>query len=356
MRASLSKYTYIDKPSFGIDIGHSSIKTMQLTKLDDGYAINAYGNIQIEQGSINKGIINNAELIAKKIYELITTHTTGRITLNRAAFSIPNEYSYTRVITVPKMSNRELRDVIENEIQQSMPLPASDLYYDYDTVHLNDALEIQLVATPRKIVDSYMNVSKLLGIETAFVETNIGAVTRAVKNSEITKDLVSLIVDLGSSAADLTLYDGSQIRITSTANCGGEDITRSIANRLDINSVQAHIIKTRFGLDPSKRQKDIIEAASSVLERLFQEIKKVDRYFREHSDNKSIEQIIIVGGGSNIPGLSHYMTDKLKIPTRAFSEWKNINFGSLAKPDPIESTLYTTVIGLAIGREEDFSE
>jgi len=356
MRAKLSKYTYANKPSFGIDIGHSSIKAMQLTRENNGYVMNAYGNIQIEQGSIAKGIINDAELIAKKIYELVTTHTTGRITLDRAAFSIPNEYSYTRVITVPKMNKQELNDVICNEIQQSMPLPASDLYYDYDIVQLNDSQEIQLVATPKQIVDSYMKVSEMLGIEMAFVETNIGAVARAVKNSEITKNLVSLIVDLGSSAADLTLYDGSQIRITSTANCGGEDITRSIANGLDINSVQAHILKTRFGFDPSKRQNEIIKAVASVLDRLFQEIKKVDKYFREHSDNKSIEQIIIVGGGSNIPGISHYMTDKLKIPTRVCSPLKNIKFNSMTKPDPVESTLYTTVIGLAIGNEGDFTK
>ena len=152
----------------------------------------------------------------------------------------------------------------------------------------------------------------------------------------------------------MTLFDGSQIRITSTANCGGEGITKAIAKELDVNTVQAHIIKTRYGFDPSKKQKQITRAASESFDRLFNEIKKVNRYYLEHSGSKEIEQVIIVGGGSNIPGVSHYMTDNLKIPTRVCNPWKNIDFADIPKPDPVESTLYTTAIGLALGSEKDF--
>lgn len=356
MKLKTNNLFYRDKPSFGIDIGHSSIKIMQLQKNGLSYKMNAYGYIELDHVAIEKGVIIDTDLITRKTYELITTNINGKITFDRVSFSIPNEYSFSRVLTLPKMSKKELEQAIESELQQSMPMASSDLYYDFDVVDLSDQQEIQLVATPKKIVDSYLSIGKLLGLETAFIETNIGAVTRAVRSSEITKDLVSLIIDIGSSAADLTLFDGVEIRITSTANCGGNVITRAIAEELGINSVQAHIIKTRYGLEPSKKQKQITKAIGNVLDRLFIEIRKVEKYFADHSDNKKIEQIIIVGGGSNIPGISNYMTDNLKIPTRVCDAWKNILFNDIPKPDQIENTLYTTAIGLAMGYEKEFTK
>lgn len=354
MKFNTSNLFYTDAPSFGVDIGHSSIKIMQLNNDKGNFSMQAYGSAQLNHTAIEKGIINNPEKIASKIYELITTSVRGKITSSRVAFSIPNEFSYSRVITVPMMSKKELSEAIENELNQSMPLPINDLYYDYDVVNLNDKQEIQLVATPRSIIDSYMNVSEMLGIDTAFIQTNIGSVTRTVINTEMTNNRVSLIIDLGSSAADLTLFDGNEIRITSTADCGGENITKSIAKELGCNTVQAHIIKTRYGVDPSKKQKQIILAVNEVFRVLFDEVRKVNKYIRDRTEGKEIEQIIIVGGGSNMPGIGSFMTDNLKIPCRVCNPWENIDFKDLEKPDPIDSMLYTTVIGLAMGHEKDF--
>lgn len=341
-------------PSFGVDIGHSSIKIMQLNNVKNTYTIQAYGSAQLNHAAIDKGIVSDPEQIASRIYDLITTSIKGNITSKRVSFSIPNEFSYSRVINVPNMSKNELEEAIKNELNQSMPLPIDELYYDYDIVKIKEEQEIQLVATPKSIVDSYLSVSDMLGIETAFIQTNIGSVTRTVINTEITNDRISLIIDFGSSAADLTLFDGNEIRITSTADCGGESITKSIANDMNINTVQAHIIKTRYGVDPSKKQKQIISAVDKVFQSLFDEVKKVNKYFVDRSGGKEIEQIIIVGGGSNMPGISSYMTDYLKIPCRVCNPWKNINFNGIEKPDLIDSMLYTTVIGLAMGNEKDF--
>lgn len=354
MKFNSSNILYKDMPSFGVDIGHSSIKVMQLEKNNAGYFMQGYGLTQLNHSVTENGIVSEPEKIASKIYELITTSIKGKITFTRVAFSIPNEFSYSRIIQLPKMSKKDLLETIDNELSASMPLPLSELYYDYDVVSLNDQQEVQLVATPKTIIDSYLSVSDMLGIEPAFIQTNIGAVTRTVINTEVTKDRVTLIIDFGSSAADLTLFDGNEIRITSTANCGGENMTKAIANELGCNTVQAHIIKTRYGVDPSKKQKLIKSAVSIAFEALFEEIKKVNKYIQDRTDGKIIEQIIIVGGGSNMPGISGFMTEYLKIPCRLCNPWKNIDLRGIDKPDPIDAMLYTTAIGLAMGNEKDF--
>ena len=85
-----------------------------------------------------------------------------------------------------------------------------------------------------------------------------------------------------------------------------------------------------------------------------QEIKKVIRYYADRSrGSEPIGQIIILGGGANLPGLSSYLTDKTRVPTRLCSPWNNISFGKLQPPHELETTLYTTASGLALVSKED---
>jgi Tfp pilus assembly PilM family ATPase len=121
-----------------------------------------------------------------------------------------------------------------------------------------------------------------------------------------------------------------------------------------VSRTQAHTIKTRYGLEPSKKQAEILDAIRPELDKLMGEIRKMIRYYNERaSEDALIGQIIILGGGANLPGLSTYITDQIRIPTRLCDPWQNISFGGLQAPHQLETTLYTTAAGLSlIGAEE----
>ncbi len=90
-------------------------------------------------------------------------------------------------------------------------------------------------------------------------------------------------------------------------------------------------------------------AAEKELNKLITEIRKVMRYFGERNeDSSAIGQIIILGGGANLPGLSSYITAKTRVPTRLCAPWNNLTFGKLQPPHELETTLYTTAGGLGL--------
>jgi Tfp pilus assembly PilM family ATPase len=150
------------------------------------------------------------------------------------------------------------------------------------------------------------------------------------------------------------VYDGNSIRATGTVDCSGAVLTQNIARALSVTEQQAHSIKTRYGLDASKKQNEILEAVEPELGKLVYEIRKVMRYFsdREKTDTP-IGQIIILGGGANLPGLSGYITNKTRVPTRLCAPWNNLSFGKLQPPHELETTLYTTAGGLGLVTEKD---
>lgn len=341
---------YTDKPVFGFDIGRSSLKVMQIHRNGNHSQVVGYGATTFDGAATSRGVIVDHETIVKAAYSMFKSGIVGTISSRRVAVSLPNEFSFSRVVSLPKMDVKDLRSAVIAEIDQSIPLNIDDLYYDFEiTRTLTDGnQEVQLVATPKAIVDSYSGFFDALGLEMALIESNISAMTRIVIHAEA-HDTNTLIVDVGSTACDISVYDGSAIRATSTVDCSSERLTQNIADALGLSLQQAHSIKTRYGLEVSKKQDIIVKAAEKELSKLVNEIRKVMRYFADRNKNEeTIGQIIILGGGANLPGLSSYITDKTRVATRLCAPWNNLLFGKLQPPHELETTLYTTAGGLAL--------
>jgi type IV pilus assembly protein PilM len=349
---------YKDKPVFGFDIGRSSLKVMQIdTTSTKKSKVLGYGTTTFDSSAIKMGVVVDHETIVKAAHKLLTKDIVGTISTKRVAVSLPNEFSFSRVLTLPKMVGKELASAVHSEVDQSIPLNSEELYYDYTVAQIlpDGSQEVQVVATPKTIVDSYMLMFEALGLEVALIESNITAMTRIVVHSEA-HEVNTLIVDIGSTACDISIYDGSAIRATGTVDCSSERLTQNIADSLEISLQQAHSIKTRYGLEVSKKQDIIIKAAEIELNKLIIEIRKVMRYFSDReSTSSSIGQIIILGGGANLPGLASYITARTRVATRLCAPWNNLSFGKLQPPHELESTLYTTAGGLALVTPGDLS-
>lgn len=341
---------YKEKPVFGFDIGRSSVKVMQIDQSGKMPVVIGYGSTSFNPDAVTNGRVVDPIEVAKQTYALFAKELVGVITTKRVAVSLPNEHSFSRIITLPKMEPKDVATAVKLEAEQSIPVPIDDLYYDYSvSKQFSDGRqEVQIVACPKEIVDSYTEVFKLLGLEIALVEPNIFAVSRMVAQAEA-HDVGTLIVDFGSTACDLSVYDDNTIRATSTVSCSGENITKLIAQKLGLNEQQAHSIKTRYGLEKSKKQDEIVDALTPELNKLINEIKKFVRYYAERTDSdKQIGQIIVLGGGANLPGLATYITSHIRIPARLCAPWTNLSFGKLQPPHELETTLFTTAGGLSL--------
>ncbi len=83
-------------------------------------------------------------------------------------------------------------------------------------------------------------------------------------------------------------------------------------------------------------------------------MRKVIRYYAERIGSKSkIEQVIIVGSGSNMPGIGDYFTESMMVPVRIGSPWQLMNFGKLMHPTETFRSRYATASGLAMVQPEE---
>lgn len=102
------------------------------------------------------------------------------------------------------------------------------------------------------------------------------------------------------------------------------------------------------GLAPGPRQQKISNALHPSLERIATEVRKVIRYYNERLvDDRKIEQVLVVGGGANVPGIGEYLTNELVLPARVASPWQKLDFGKLPEPNKQFRPRYIAVAGLA---------
>lgn len=340
---------YVDKPVFGFDLGFNSIKVMQIDTSGKHHEVLGYGYTNFDSKAVKNGVIVDPEEIAKETYDLIDKRLIGTIDTKRVSAAIPASRSFNRVLSLPMMQKSDIREAIQLEAEQYIPIPPDELYIDFQVVEADKekGMEVLIVAAPRDVVDSHVTLFDMLGLETAVLETSINASTRLVMHAERT-DLPTLIIDFGSISTDLSIFD-TVLRVTGTVGEGGDTLTKDIAKELNVTPRQAQVIKTKYGLSPGKRQKEIQKATEPMLNKMVAEIKKMVRFYQERSgDNKKLEQVIILGGGANMPGMAEYLTDKIRLPTRACDPWMNLSFGDLQPPHELEKTLYATASGLAL--------
>ena len=349
-----SRYLYKDKPLFGLDIGFSSMKVMQTKPEGKNAIVAGYGVNRFDPKIIKDGVIIDIPEMAKSAHELFDKFVVGEITTRRVAMSIPAMRTFTRTIKLPKLTNKELEDAIRMEAEQYIPVPVDDLYMDYSITSTTETeIELLAVAVPKKIVDSYVALAKVLGLELVALEATIASSSRLFVHTELS-DVPTVIIDYGSVSSDITIFDHG-IVVTGTVGGGGDNFTDLIAEALDISKSEAQVIKAKYGLSYSKKQKEITTALKPTLEQILKEIRRMIRYYEErYGDDRKIVQIVTLGGGSNMPGLSDYMTNALRLPVRMSNPWdKHVMFKNIQPPGGVESSMYITAAGLSLTKPKD---
>lgn len=337
-----------DKPLFGLDIGYGSLKVVQINTTTKKHMITGYGAVTFDPSAITDGVITDHEKIAGPALELFTSQLVGDINTRRAVIALPASRTFNRSVRLPKLKTQELQDAIDLEADQYIPVPSEELYIDFTEVRqIGDETEYLIVAAPKKLVDSYLELAQILGLFVVGFQTSIDASARLFLQAE-NADVPTVLIDLGSRTSDLTIYDNGLV-VTGTVDGGGDDFTRLIAQSLNVTDQEAHVIKTKYGLGVSKKQKEITQGLNPLLTQIVKEIRRMIRYYDERSGSEQkIGQIVTMGGGANMPGLSEYLTGNLRIAARACDPWQNVSFARLQPPNSAEQSMYVTAAGLAL--------
>lgn len=344
----MAKVVFKDKPIIGLDISHAGIKVMSIDPKK--LLVEGYGSIDLNPQRVKAALdADNDPYLADNIKLLLEQKIIGALPSKRVAIALPTSRSFSRTFTLPSAVEKSLDDAVSLEAEQYIPLPSSSLYIDYQIIErTKKEMTILMSASPRRLVDNILRSVEAAGLEPVLIEPSICAVARILSGTERGDDLPTVIVDIGPASTDIAILDRGSIRVTGGLPIGGNNFTLDIAKKMGVTLENAHQLKVLNGLSTGPRQQKLTAALEPSLKSILAEVNKVMRYYDERvNSERRLEQLLIVGSGSNLPGIGEYFTNALIMPARVASPWQKLDFAKIQEPPKQFRPRYITVAGLA---------
>jgi type IV pilus assembly protein PilM len=348
----MTKLFYKDKPIIGLDISQTGIKVMAVDPKK--WLVTGYGSVDLDPLKVQKSLDSGDSYLADNIRTLIKEKVVGELPSDRVILSIPTSRTFSRTFSVPAKAEKNLKDAVEIEVDQYIPIPINSLYVDYSVIErTKNDLTVIMSAVPQRLIDNCLAALRSADLQAIMIEPGINAVARVLEATE-EGHLTTLIVDIGPASTDIAVLESGAIRVSGGLGIGGNTFTLDIAKKMNVALENAHQLKVLNGLSAGPRQAKITSALQPSLQRILSEIRKVIRYYNERlNDDRKIEQVLVVGGGSNVPGIGEYFTNELVMPARVASPWQKLDFGALPQPSKQFRPRYITVAGLASVNQKD---
>lgn len=339
--------SFLSMNSFAIDISDQSIKYGEIVPTSSGLQMGRFGKEIIPSGIVVSGIIQKPDELVKILKKL-----KDKEKMHFIRVALPEEQMYLFTLSLPKANDKELRNMILLQIEEHIPLKATEVVFDYEVVNETDQnFTIEVVSMAANTMDEYLSIFERAGLVPVSFELEAQAIARAVV--PMSDHSPVLIVDFGDSRTGISISDAGRVILTTTIAFGGLDLTKMIAKNFSLSFEEAQRMKHEYGLSKVAEAQNIFPAILNGISVLRDELSKQCTYWETHSDDKNnkITKIILCGGDSNLAGLSDYLELSMKMKVENANVWINMFNTKENVPDMSfeESLSYTTVIGLALG-------
>jgi len=344
------------KSQLGVDIGSSNIKVVQLRPKDDQFVLETYGIVNVSYEVGNKDSASSVKQTAGLLKDLVQR---AGVTTNKIVASLPNNSVFTSVIEMPKLPQSELKNAVEFEAKKYVPLPLAEVALSWSVIDekkpridkstnlgsfktaADTRTKVLLTAVPTVVIDNYLKVFKLAGLEPEALEIEALALIRSLVREDFNNNI---LIDIGAKSSSINLVDSGYLRLSKNLNIGGDTITAAIAQSLSVNFSRAEQFKKDFGLSNATQQ--IPQVMRPILDVIKNEAAQLISLFE--SRGQRIDKIILTGAGSKLPSLKDNL-GTLGKPVVLANPWTNVIYPPTLKPiiDPLAFNL-AVAVGLAM--------
>lgn len=253
---------------------------------------------------------------------------------SRLSYSISGQSVFTRFIKLPPIEDENIQQLVEFEAQQHVPFPIEEVIWDWQLLD-GDSVdkEVALVAIKGDSLNDINEVVMETGLRTVDVDASPMSLYNALCYNYPELEDTTLLIDIGAKTCNLIYLEGQQMFTRSVA-VGGASITSAICKEYGISFSEAEAQKCNNGLvalntaHTSQLSEDAAALATVIrnaLSKLPAEIARTTNYFRSQHGGRAPKQILLSGGGANLPYIDKFFEEKLRLPVEIFNPLKNVS-------------------------------
>ena len=351
-----------EQPIIGIDVGTSSVKVVQMDKINEEMTL-------IKSALVDIGGVpgKEEEVLASWKMALVGFETKGAKII--AIVSCPQ--TCTRKIVTPNMPKKELAQAIQWEAKNAIPFSIDEALMEFDI--LGETVEkgvkklvVAVAATPKETVARLLSLFSKAGIEiSALIPISVSLQNLVAVSSDKQRSNIA-IVEFGAAITELKIFQQGRLAFSRKLPIAGNDITRAMTSTLmssegkvELTLQEAEAIKKDVGIpiggdtepvDGKILPSQIISLVRPCIEQLASEIERSFDFFREESHGEKVNKIVLFGGGADLKGLTKSLYDELGIGVVIGNSFEDIKVAD--QKGTQETVRFDLAIGAALNRSD----
>lgn len=310
------------KEVVGLDIGSNSIKLAELKETKKGYQLKNIGETLLPPEAIVNKVITNRDAVSEAIYSLIEEL---RVKTKNAVISISGHSVIIKKVSIPKMSEKELREAVPWELEQYIPQNIEDVNYDFQILPGQTAegnMDVLIVAAKKDITNDYINVVNDAGLNPVVVDVDVFALENMYEANYPESGGVVALVNIGASVTNINILKNGVSVFTRDITTGGNQFTELIQKEFDVGYDEAEKMKNSLGRPDVSPELDRISQDFTDL--ICGEIKRTLDFFSTTLWREKVDKIMLGGGTSKVPRLREVLEDIANAPVELINPFRNI--------------------------------
>lgn len=283
--------------TIGVDVGSAAIKVIEVADTEQALTLRTYGELQLGPYA-EKPLGSSVELPQEqRIEAIIDVNREAGVAAEQGVLVIPLSVSFLTVVPIRAHNQQELESKINVEARKYIPMPLSEVALDWTQLagfsaeEENGFTEVLMAAVEHATVDEYHDIINAIGLASAPSEIEAFSTLRALQRVD---DTTLAILDFGARTAKLYIAREGVLERVHRIRGGGSEITKQIAEQLEIAFEEAENLKRNY--TPDAPNADLIRRVTArVLERPLLEFGRIIGEY-EAREGSEINRFVISGG------------------------------------------------------------
>lgn len=300
---------------WAIDIGTCSLKALRLRQGDD--AVEVVGFDHVEHSKILSGPDVNPkekhDVIAATLRQFLSQNEIGK---EQVALSIAGQNSFARFIKLPPVEPKKIPEIVQFEAVQQIPFDINEVEWDWQKMDASNSpdAEVGIFAIKNELISEIMDHFTRENLNVTCVQISPMALFNYLlydrNDVGANGQKATVILDMGAENSTLVICTKDSVWQRSI-RIGGNTFTHAIADAFKLDFEKAEKLKRTAPM--SKYMRQIYTAMKPVYTELSGELQRSLGFYSSSGAgrDKGFSQIITLGGGMKLQGLTKYLQQSL---------------------------------------------
>jgi type IV pilus assembly protein PilM len=346
----------------GIDIGHDVIRAVEVENAATTHPIvTRMHAVELPEGAVRGGEVRDVAAVTAAMKQL---WTEGDFKSKDVVMGMGNQRVMARDVTVPYGTLEQIRESLPFQVQDLLPMPASEAVLDFypvseGTSEAGPVVHGLLIAAEKSAVLNNVNAARKAGLSPVQVDLIPFALARVMSldqaaaiDADSTEGSV-VLVEIGANTTHFVITAAGIPQFVRMIPAGSDDVTRALVERLSIEPQAAEDAKRARGLSnapvTSEFDRIVAEVIYEKVGELFNSLRNTINYFANTHQGQPISTILLGGGGAAVVGLAGALEEFTRLRVVVPDPLGSVQVASDAVRTGDPTGNMTVALGLALG-------